>query len=213
MGNDALSRRELLYRCAATGVLTLAPTISLSAAAAAIDAATTHPLKPTDWQQLGPFYKRRAPSQTQLRIAGDQGLPLAVHGHVFSASGEALPQAQVEIWHADHFGHYDLRGYRFRTSLLTDEGGGYQIDSIMPGRYTDRPFPHIHYIVTAPGHKVLTTQIYFATDPVYDGDPQRNFKRNPDLTGPELIRPVLLTVEAGKEISGQVQFEIVLERL
>jgi len=83
----------------------------------------------------------------------------------------------------------------------------------MPGRYPDRPFPHIHYVVTAPGHKVLTTMIYFATDPIYGGDPQRNFKRNPDLTSPNLIRPVILTVEAEKEISAQVQFEIVLERL
>jgi protocatechuate 3,4-dioxygenase beta subunit len=213
MGTDALSRRDLLYRCAVSGALTIAPTISLSAAAAAIDAATSHPSKPTDWQQLGPFYKRNAPSQTQLRMAGDPGLPLAVHGSVFSASGDALPQAQIEIWHADHSGHYDLKGYRFRTRLLTDAAGRYGIDSIMPGRYEDRPFPHIHYIITAPGHKVLTTQIYFATDPIYDGDPQRNFNRNPDLAGPELIRPVLLTVEAGKEISAQVQFEIVLERL
>ena len=34
-------------------------------------------------------------------------------------------------------------------------------------------------MVTAPGHKPLITQLYFATDPVFDGDPGRNFSKDP----------------------------------
>jgi hypothetical protein len=66
--------------------------------------------------------------------------------------------------------------------------------------------------VSAPGYKTLVTQLYFATDPVFEGDPQKNFSRDPLIEGPELIRPVLLTGEP-QAIHAAVRFELCLERL
>ena len=84
----------------------------------------------------------------------------------------------------------------------------------MPGHYPDhsRVCQHIHYLVTAPGHKTLVTELYFATDPAFEGDPQKNFSRDPVIRTPELIRPVLLAGEP-EAIHAAVRFELCLERL
>jgi hypothetical protein len=66
--------------------------------------------------------------------------------------------------------------------------------------------------VTAPGHKPITTQLYFATDPVFEGDPARNFSREPLLASAELVRPVVLR-EDPKNLLADVSFELVMERL
>jgi protocatechuate 3,4-dioxygenase beta subunit len=120
--------------------------------------------------------------------------------------------AVVEIWQADFEGHYDLAGYRYRTKLAVDHAAGYKFDSVMPGHYPDRVCQHIHYLVTAPGHKPLITQLYFATDPVFEGDPDHNFGRDPAILSRELIRPVMLTGDP-QAIQAAVRFEICLEGL
>jgi protocatechuate 3,4-dioxygenase beta subunit len=168
--------------------------------------------KATPWGELGPFYKRKAPSNPHLRRPGDPGLPIAVNGAVFNTRGEALQGATIEIWQADHHGIYDLDGYRFRATLAAGAGGKYGFDSIMPGHYPARVCQHIHYVVTAPGHKPLTTQLYFATDPAFEGDPARNYGRDPLILSPEVVRPVMLAGDP-KEIVAGVNFEIVLEQL
>jgi protocatechuate 3,4-dioxygenase beta subunit len=168
--------------------------------------------KPTPWNEVGPFYKRLAPNQALLRNESDAGLPLKVSGAVYGTRGDALSGAQIELWHADHHGLYDLDGYRFRATLTADGKGRYSFDSIMPGHYPARVCQHVHYIVTAPGHKPLITQLYFATDPVFEGDLDRNFSREPMIVSRELIRPVTLTGDPN-EIQANVTFELVLEAL
>jgi len=64
--------------------------------------------------------------------------------------------------------------------------------------------------VTAPGHKSLVTQLYFATDPAFEGDPDRNYRKDPLLQSGELIRPVRVHPIPGS-IRAAVDFEIVLE--
>lgn len=103
-----------------------------------------------------------------LRMKTDAGMPLAVAGRIIDTRGEGVPDATVEIWHADHGGHYDIAGYRFRAKLPLGAEARYQFDTVMPGHYPDRVCQHVHYLVTAPGHKPLITQLYFATDPVFD---------------------------------------------
>jgi protocatechuate 3,4-dioxygenase beta subunit len=168
--------------------------------------------KPTQWNEIGPFYKRLAPNNKQLRAPDDSGLPVTVRGTVFDTRGDSLAGAVIEIWHADHFGHYDLDGYRFRASLSSDPAGNYTFDSVMPGHYPARVCQHIHYLVTAPGHKPLITQLYFATDPVFEGDPDRNYSRDPLVMSRELVRPVTLAGDP-KSIQANVNFEVVLDRL
>lgn len=210
-----MRRRDLLLKCAALGGLRVAAPLTLAQSLAAFETAEQQeaaPRRPTPWGELGPFYKRKAPGDPHLRRAGDPGLPIAVSGAVFNTRGEALLGATIEIWQADHHGLYDLDGYRFRAMLASDAAGKYAFDSIMPGHYPARVCQHIHYVVKAPGHKPLTTQLYFATDPAFEGDPARNYGRDPLILSPEVVRPVTLVGDP-KEITAAVNFEIVLERL
>ena len=106
-------------------------------------------------------------------------MPLSVSGEILDTRGEKLSNATIEIWQADHLGHYDLDGYRYRAKLSANGSSDYKFETMMPGHYPDRVCQHIHYIVSAPGHKTLVTQLYFATDPVFEGDPDKNFNRDP----------------------------------
>jgi protocatechuate 3,4-dioxygenase beta subunit len=208
-----MRRRDILLQCTALGGLRIGGALLPAEALAAFDQQTrkTAP-KETAWNEIGPFYKRLAPENPMLRRPGDPGLPLQVSGKVFDTRGSIVEQAKVEIWHTDHYGIYDLDEYRFRATLLSGKDGKYQFDSVMPGHYPARVCQHIHYLVTAPGHKPLVTQLYFATDPVFEGDPDRNFQRDPLVVSRELVRPVTLTGDP-KEIHAAVDFGLVLERL
>jgi protocatechuate 3,4-dioxygenase beta subunit len=205
------TRRELLERCAAFGALTLISSIPLTALAYAWDEAEKKHT-PTPFCELGPFYKRQAPSTSMLRSPGDSGMPLALAGAVYNTRGESVPNAKLEIWQTDNDGHYDIEGYRYRTLLEPGAKGSYAIESVMPGHYPTRVCQHVHYLVTAPGHKPLITQLYFATDPVFDGDPDKNFKRDPLITSRELIRPVIIKGDP-KQIMAAVNFDLVMETL
>ncbi len=210
-----LTRREALLHCAALGSLTLvAPSLGLTEAVSAFVAQERElrARKATPWNEIGPFYKRLAPNTAHLRAPNDPGLPLAVGGQVFDTRGNPLAGATIEIWQADHRGLYDLDGYRYRASLRSDTVGAYAFDSTMPGHYPARVCQHIHYVVTAPGHKPLITQLYFATDPVFDGDPDRNYSRDPLVLSRELVRPVTLSGDP-KVIQAHVNFDVVLEQL
>ena len=203
-----LNRRELLERCAVFGAVTLASTVSLPVLAEAWDAAEAK--KPTPWCELGPFYKREAPHSSMLRAPGDAGMPMALSGVVYNTRGEIVPDAKVEIWQTDNDGHYDVDGYRFRALLNPGPKGAYAIESVIPGHYPDRVCQHVHYLVTAPGHKPLITQMYFATDPVFDGNPDKNYTRDPLCTSRELVRPVVIKGDP-KQIIAAVTFDLVLE--
>ncbi len=206
-----MNRRELLAKCAALGSLTVGSSLSLREALANWEEQEKS-RKPTAWNELGPFYRRQAPRTAHLRAPGDPGLPVAVSGQVFDARGSLLDGATLEIWHANHLGHYDIEGNRYRTTLVADHSGKYSFDSVIPGHYPGRVCQHIHYLVTAPGHKPLTTQLYFATDPVFEGDPDRNYSKDPLIQSRDLVRPVMITGDP-KAILASVTFEIVLERL
>jgi hypothetical protein len=56
------------------------------------------------------------------------------------------------------------------------------------------------------------TQLYFATDPVFEGDPYKNYARDPLCRSRELVRPVVLKGDPDA-IMANVNFELVLERL
>jgi protocatechuate 3,4-dioxygenase beta subunit len=208
----SVTRRDWLEKCLALGgvsvVSAAAPSFVLRAWADQEKAARAV----TPRNALGPFYKKKAPSNALLRTAGDPGLALSLSGRVWGARGEALPGALVELWHTDHLGHYDLDGFRYRSALSADAEGKYAVETVMPGHYPDRVCQHVHHLVSAPGHEPLVTQLYFATDPVFEGDPDHNFGRDPLVESRELIRPVVLTGDP-KAITAAVQFELVLKAL
>jgi protocatechuate 3,4-dioxygenase beta subunit len=192
--------------------LKLAPGLVLGDIVTRVEAQERATRKPTQWNEIGPFYKRLAPNQTQLRTAADPGLPLSVRGVVFSTTGAKIPGATIEVWQADHHGRYDLDGYRFRAKLAAAADGAYSIETVMPGHYPARVCQHVHYLVTSSGHKPLITQLYFATDPVFEGDSDHNYDRDPLVLSRELVRPVTLHGDAGA-VHSAVTFDLVLERL
>jgi protocatechuate 3,4-dioxygenase beta subunit len=209
-----LTRRAILHKCLALGSLSVASSFSSEVMFAAFQEREHQSRKPTPPNTLGPYYKRLAPATEALRAPGDPGLPLSLSGQVLDTRGDVLLDATIEIWQADHFGYYDIDGYRYRGKLSVDSTGQYKAETVLPGHYPDRSriCQHVHYLVIAPGHKTLATQLYFATDPAFDGDPQKNFNRDPVIHTPELIRPVLLTGEP-EAIHAAVRFELCLERL
>ena len=122
----------------------------------------------------GPFFTPDSPLRAVLVDDATLGTRLVISGVVYSATTCApIADAVLDFWSADHAGAYDNVGFNLRGHQFTDSGGGYQLTSIVPGRYLNgaqyRP-AHLHVKVAAPGHKSLTTQLYFAGDPFNDVD-------------------------------------------
>jgi protocatechuate 3,4-dioxygenase beta subunit len=171
--------------------------------------------QPTSAEVLGPFFRKGAPDQRVLRAPGDPGFPLRVTGRVTNTTGQLVEGAKVDLWHADHHGRYDTRGYKYRAKISPNADGGYDVDTVMPGHYPDRPAQHIHYLITAPGHKTLITQAYFATDPYFEGSPEKNWNKGGIAGHKELVLPVKL-FEGGsgpnQPAHAEITFDIVLEK-
>lgn len=198
------TRREITERLIGGGFLAAASSLSQ----AQLMALWQNPqeLKPTPTEVLGPFFKKGAPNTANLRIAGEPGIALTIAGKVTNTRGEKVPGARVAVWHADNAGKYDTENYRYRAELIVEASADYKIATIMPGHYDDRPAQHVHYMISAPGHKTLITQAYFATDPFFEGNPDKTFRKM--ASDRQLIRDVLLHEKHGASIV----FDICLER-
>lgn len=150
-------------------------------AAAAQDQLTPTPAcddgdEPTPEQTAGPFYLPRSPERSVLRESGMAGTPIVLAGYVLSLSCQPVPNALVDIWHADDAGRYDVDGYRLRGHQFTDSQGRYAFETILPGLYPGRT-RHFHVRFQAPNRPALTTQLYFPDEPANASD--RLFR--PDL--------------------------------
>ncbi|MDX3907528.1 MAG: catechol 1,2-dioxygenase [Pigmentiphaga sp.] len=134
----------------------------------------------------GPLYVAGAPESVGYARLDDgsevdQGEVLLMQGTVYDSHGTPLPGAKVEVWHANLMGNYSFfdktqPDFHLRRTIITDADGRYQFRSIVPagygcppngttqrlldllGRHGRRP-AHIHFFVSAPGHRKLTTQI------------------------------------------------------
>ena len=204
------SRRDVLRQCLAAGALIVpAGWGEAEALHAWFEAQGVR--QPTAHNDMGPFYKKRAPAHSMLRAPADPGMPLSVRGRVVNVHGEPLRGALVEIWQANHGGIYDLDGYRYRTALRAPASGAYGFGSVMPGHYPARVARHVHYFVTAENYKPLSTQLYFETDEVFAGNPDKNFSKDPLILSRTLVRPVRLGGKPDAP-SASVEFELVLEK-
>ena len=146
----------------------------------------------------GPLYVAGAPVEQGFARLDDgsdkDGHTLIMHGTVRGANGQPLPGAQVEVWHANtkgFYSHFDPTGeqrpFNMRRTIIADGQGRYKFQSIVPvgygcppdgptqallnqlGRHGNRP-AHIHFFVSAPGHRKLTTQINIDGDPLVFDD-------------------------------------------
>jgi len=211
MIDKTLRRRDFLEKCIVGGLLVGVATASQTGLLAAWEEAQAKAMKATTPDDLGPFYKKGAPNKANLRVAREPGLPLRISGKVLDTRGEPVHGARVELWHADQKGIYDLQGYRYRTKLALDSATDYQVETIMPGHYAARPVQHVHYLITAPGCKPLITQLYFATDPFFESDAHKDFKKYLLKFHHESIRPVTL-LDEGTLPRSAVTFDLILEK-
>ncbi len=149
----------------------------------------------TESTVLGPFHVVKSPR----RELGDTidsvgtGTPCVVRGRVLSADGTLLPGAELDVWQANEQGFYDVqqpdvqpRG-NGRGLFTAGKDGAFSFRTVVPSHYpipTDGPVgtllnatnrlpyrpAHIHFIVTAPGHRALTTHIFVAGSPYIESD-------------------------------------------
>jgi catechol 1,2-dioxygenase len=143
----------------------------------------------------GPLYAAGAPveqSFARLDNGTEKGKVLVMHGHVRDVHGKRLEGALVEVWHANTLGNYSYfdksqSAFNLRRGIKTGCDDGYSFRSILPsgygcppggsterllhaiGRHSRRP-AHIHFFVSAPEHRHLTTQINIDGDPYLHDD-------------------------------------------
>ena len=209
MTKATLSRRDFGYLFLAGGLLALAyPLFRRSGGVVALQRGDS--LRPTPSNSLGPFYRAGAPRTEKLSEANQSGMRLLVSGRVIDTSGQPVPAAVLEVFHADQEGEYDMKGYRCRGVVPVAASGEYRYETVMPGGYGGRA-QHIHYRISVPDRRGLITQLYFETDPKFGGNPDQNFERDRLIEHRELIRPVSDLVKNGQTYRA-VTFDICLPR-
>jgi len=120
----------------------------------------------TPGQAEGPYYTPNTPQRNSLFEVGMPGTRLFLVGYVLDGNCQPIPGAWLDFWQADADGNYDNEGFRLRGHQFTDAQGRYFLDTVIPGEYPDRPIPHIHLKVQPPRGDVLTSQLYFPSQPV-----------------------------------------------
>jgi protocatechuate 3,4-dioxygenase beta subunit len=137
----------------------------------------------TESTVFGPFFVDGSP---HVELGGDvaggaPGEPCWVEGTVTTTEGTPVPGARIEVWEADDDGLYDVQRdgevTMGRGHLFSDDDGEYRFWCVRPapypipddgpvgdlltatGRSPMRP-AHLHFMVSAPGHRTLTTHIF-----------------------------------------------------
>lgn len=158
----------------------------------------------------GPLYVAGSPESVgyaELETETEENAErLYMNGVVRDENGNPIPDAKVEVWHCNlrgMYSHFDSSqpAFNLRRAIITDSEGRYEFKSFLPvgyscppggstdnlmsllGRHGSRP-AHIHFFVTHPNYRKLTTQINIEGDPLtYD-----DFAF---ATRPELVPPVI----------------------
>ncbi|HEY1626580.1 MAG TPA: intradiol ring-cleavage dioxygenase [Streptosporangiaceae bacterium] len=149
----------------------------------------------TESTVLGPFHVVQSPRRDlgdAIDLVGT-GEPCLISGRVLNERGEPVPGAQLDVWQANEQGFYDVQQPEVqprgngRGLFTADADGRYWFRTIVPSHYpipadgpvgdllaaTDRhPYrpAHIHFIVTAPGYRPLTTHIFVAGSQYIESD-------------------------------------------
>ena len=149
----------------------------------------------TESTVLGPFHMVTSPRRElgdSIDLVGT-GSACVVTGRVLSVGGAPLPGAELDVWQADDHGFYDVQQPSVqpqangRGLFTADADGAFWFRTVLPCHYpipTDGPVgtlleatkrhpyrpAHIHFIVTAPGHRPLTTHIFVAGSAYIESD-------------------------------------------
>jgi protocatechuate 3,4-dioxygenase beta subunit len=169
----------------------------------------------TESTVLGPFHMVESPPRElgdDIALDG-KGAPCLVSGQVTGPDGEPLAGASVDVWQANEDGFYDVQqpGVQPESNLrglfTTDDEGRFWFRSIVPkyypipddgpvgqllaatGRHPNRP-AHLHFIVTAPGYRPVTTHVFVDDSPYLDSDAVFGVKESLVRPVPEVDDPV-----------------------
>lgn len=122
----------------------------------------------------------------------DRGDILVVEGTVKDVHGGRVAHALVDVWHANELGRYssfdpDQEPFHLRRCIRANSRGDYRYRTVLPpgyaippnsptselftalGRHGNRP-AHIHYMISGPGLRTLTTQVNLPGDPFLNDD-------------------------------------------
>jgi len=148
----------------------------------------------TERSALGPFHAAESPS---LEFGGDlargnEGEKLLVRGRVLDSTGKPVAGAKLDFWQAAASGLYWQQDStqdknNLRCTMTTDATGRYAFTTVRPAPYEvpcDGPVgdllraakrhawrpAHLHFIISAPGYRPLTTELFFADDQYLDAD-------------------------------------------
>ena len=147
----------------------------------------------TPEQTQGPFFPthERADEDVDLtQVKGRSGRAagevIYVHGRVLDEACQPVAGALIEIWQANKWGRYDHErdadnsqpldpNFQGWAKWVTGADGRFAFKSIRPGSYPadDRGWmrpPHIHFKVSRRSFHELTTQMYFAGEPLNEPD-------------------------------------------
>lgn len=179
-----LSRRTMLRNALAAGVVIAAPNIVRGAVCEVTPAEVEGPFYMNDYDRKVPLTNDNN-DLTQIPGAerAADGEVIYVGGQVTTGDCQPVKGATVEIWQSCVTGRYaHVRDpnpapidpyFRYSGESFTDEEGRYSFKTIKPGAY---PLPgglvrtpHIHFRVVALS-PVLTTQMYFAGEPLNEKD-------------------------------------------
>ncbi|MBV1930541.1 MAG: hypothetical protein KUG71_02390 [Porticoccaceae bacterium] len=149
----------------------------------------------------GPFYprvKRKDKDFDLTRIEGRSGVAkgkhIIVEVQITDIEGNGIEDALVDLWQAAASGKYnhprdpnpaesdpDFQGWAL---AVTGSEGKLRFKTVMPGAYPAAPGwqrpPHIHFKVSSAGYESLTTQMYFAGQPLNNLDHLLRRKRKED---------------------------------
>ncbi|MGW2235200.1 maleylacetate reductase and hydroxyquinol 1,2-dioxygenase domain-containing protein [Streptomyces sp. NPDC001759] len=144
---------------------------------------------------LGPFYVAGPPAAEHGRdIAGNfTGTPMWADITVTDQDGKPVAGAVVDVWQSNEDGFYDVQlpdldGPVLRARFTTGTDGRFTFWSILPSEYPipdDGPVgkmlytvgrhpyraPHVHFLINAPGHQPLITQLFVRGGAYLDGAP------------------------------------------
>lgn len=150
----------------------------------------------TEGSNLGPFYLDDAEAKPLGADLADgrDGASVLVHGKVTDTLHNPLPGAIVDTWQADGSGTYPIQEqdqgqdkYDLRGKFACDDQGRYYYTTVLPKPYTvpyDGPVgellragnrhawraAHLHYIVSAPRMRAITTEVFFENTEYLDND-------------------------------------------
>ena len=143
----------------------------------------------------GPFHMVTSPVRELGATIAEyaEGEPCLVTGSVSGPDGRPVPGARIDVWQANAEGFYDVQqpdvqpAGNLRGLFTADDLGRFWFRTIVPrhypipvdgpvgkllaamSRHPNRP-AHIHFEVSAPGMRTVTTHLFVAESPYIDSD-------------------------------------------